>query len=393
MSRRRRWGRRQWSRRAVLGSLAAMAGCLDGGADDSGGAGSGRNDNGGAGGGDGSSGDGSGEDGGGDDDGGEESTTEPVDVREWPDEYYSGPLVSAHEHMTGPDGHAMDQETMDWFVRWMDRNRVAQAMAITSDSVLAPVEAHDDRLVPFAFGFNEQRAGYEGMAASFRERLEEHPVYDGIGELGSGPVNGEPIRADHPELLAVYDLAAEYDVPVMFHPPEPWEFSDERRDEWDEPADWPVFDQLAAAYEHNRDTDFLVHQSFTWHDVPTGELVARDLEDHPNLYYDLSPIATPFFWDDQELSQDNFEDRVANEGVEQYAQQYYDQYATILEEHSDRVLWGMDASYDWHYTPWALDTFVVVTRAMLGKLPAENARNVGYRTAEELFDVDVEDGG
>lgn len=75
-------------------------------------------------------------------------TPEPIELREWPDAYYQGPLVSAHEHMNGPDGFEMTHETMDWFVRWMRRNRVAQTMAITSKRFIPIVEAHSDRNHP-----------------------------------------------------------------------------------------------------------------------------------------------------------------------------------------------------------------------------------------------------
>jgi hypothetical protein len=79
-------------------------------------------------------------------------------------------------------------------------------------------------------------------------------------------------------------------------------------------------------------------------------------------------------------------------GVEHHAQRYAERYEPILTEHSERVLWGLDASWQWHFHDWTLDTWVDIGRSVLGRLPEEHARNVGYRTAEELFDIEV-DGG
>lgn len=320
------------------------------------------------------------------------TTREPVAVREWPDEYYQGPLVSAHEHMNGSDGFVMTHERMDWFVRWMDRNRVAQVMAISGDRYMDVIEAHDDRLIPFAFAWSETR-NLDTAAESFEERLTKYPAYDGLGEIGlkqgSSPDGPGPIPADHPEMLEVYDLAAEHDVPVMVHTESPWRYPEEQRERWDGPADFVALDQLANAYEHNRDTDFLVHQSYQWDGATDDELIADALDKHPNLYFDLSPTA-PYAYGHGLLSRDEFESKMAETGIEHHAQLYYEEHAAILEDYSDRLLWGMDAAKSWHYTDWALNTWLDIGRSLLGRIPEEDARNVGYRTAEELFDIEVE---
>lgn len=320
-------------------------------------------------------------------------TPEPVEVREWPDEYYGGPLVSAHEHMHGPDGHQMTAETMDWFVRWMDRNRVDQVIGFAGDGYLDVVTAHDDRVVPFAFAWKSMREDFDRAAAVLEQRLDDHPAYEGIGEVGLKPYTtpeGEPpVPADHSNLLEVYDLAAERDIPIMLHGSQPWFYSEERRDEFEEPMDVPGWASLERAYAHNRDTQFLVHATYQWGKMNDGEIVAGVLERNPNVTYDISDLH-PFAWTSEDKSQEEFERQIAQKGVEGHAEEFYQEHARILKDYSDRVTWGMDASYDWHYTDWALDTWVDVARSLLGRLPEENARNVGYRTAADLLDIEVE---
>jgi hypothetical protein len=49
----------------------------------------------------------------------------------------------------------------------------------------------------------------------------------------------------------------------------------------------------------------------------------------------------------------------------------------------------MDASWQWRFNDWAMDTWVDVARALLGKLPQQKAEQVGYETAAELFGITV----
>ncbi|MFC7135379.1 MULTISPECIES: hypothetical protein [Salinibaculum] len=353
---------RRWSRRAFLSFLGATAGCLGNDPESTSTAPS------------------------------ESTTAERVDVREWPDEYYQGPLVSAHEHMHGWDGYSVIREDIEWYVRWMARNKVEQVIGFAADEYMGQLVEHDERLLPFVFGWDELREDYDSLAAAFRQRLEAWP-YVGLGELGfKGRVTPEgepPPQPDDPEALELWDLAAERGIPVMVHASEPWRYPEEMRKEWDEFSDCPTKASLANAMAHNRDTQFLVHATYQWQETPTGELVADALENNPNLTYDISTLH-PLAYREGTFTEDEFRTRIAERGgVETIAQRFYDEYEVVLEEYSDRLTWGMDASAEWHYTDWALDTWVDAGRALLGMLPEENARNIGYRTVSDLMDIEV----
>lgn len=335
-----------------------------------------------------------------------ESTPDEVDVREWPEEYYQGPLVSAHEHMNGPDGFSMTADRLDSFVRWMGRNRVSHAMAITHTGLVPVVEEHDDRLVPFCFPYDLLRTDLATLADSLARRLDEYPLYRGIGEFGlyrwPGPDGDPPLPANHPSLLDVYDLAAERDMPVMVHGGQPGQYGNG--------AD-PVA-HMEAAFEHNRDCTFLVHGTFQngvtidgTADVPVGEAVATLLERHSNFYYDISGQASPYAYDwerppdddrdtvnpGERRSREWFESKLADRGgLDQHAERLYETFKPILEDHSGRVTWGMDASWQWHFNEWALDAWADIARSILGHLPEDAAADVGYRTAGMLFDIGVE---
>jgi predicted TIM-barrel fold metal-dependent hydrolase len=320
------------------------------------------------------------------------TTEEPVEVREWPDEYYQGPMVSAHEHMNGPDGYSVVESDLSGFVEWMDRNRVAQVMAIASDWHMDTLSEHDDRFVPFAFGYMTMRNEFDTLADAFAERLDRY-AYDGIGEIGLKgqltPDGEPPVPADHPEMMAMYEVAAEYDAPVMLHTVSPWRY--EGGEDWDDPSEYPPFQQLDHAMREHRDTDFLVHESYEWSSVPDDELVAEKLDEHPNLYYDISATAPKLMYGQGSFTREEFESVVDEDRVAAEVDRLYEKYEAALTSHSDRMLWGIDAANEWHYEDWALNTFLDIARGILGRLPEADARNVAYRTAEDLFDIEVDE--
>jgi predicted TIM-barrel fold metal-dependent hydrolase len=305
------------------------------------------------------------------------TTEEPIEVREWPDSYYQGPMVSAHEHMNGPDGYSVVESDLSGFVKWMDRNRVAQVMAIASDWHMDTLSEHDDRFVPFAFGYMTMRNEFDTLADAFAERLDRY-AYDGIGEIGLKgqltPDGEPPVPADHPEMMAMYEVAAEYDAPVMLHTVSPWRY--EGGEDWDDPSEYPPFQQLDHAMREHRDTDFLVHESYEWSSVPDDELVAEKLDEHPNLYYDISATAPKLMYGQGSFTREEFESVVDEDRVAAEVDRLYEKY---------------DAANEWHYEDWALNTFLDIARGILGRLPEADARNVAYRTAEDLFDIEVDE--
>lgn len=316
------------------------------------------------------------------------ATPEPATPRSVPTDAYAGPLVSAHEHFTGPDGWDMTAAKLDWYVRWMDRNRIAQVTAFVDKRHFPFVRDRADRIVPFYFPWTllheEER---DEMPASIRETLYRRRSFlRGVGEfpLYMFEADDGPMMPDHPELLASYDVAAEFDVPVMVHAPESRHLG-----YTGPPLEGPTAAALERAFEHNRDVTFVVHGSFNRR---TAETVHTLLRRHPNFYYDISPVAPFAFANAPETNTRAwFEEQMAAKGVDGHAEDLLERYGRILREDSDRVLWGIDASRPWHFTEWALDTWVDVGRALLGKLSAENARDVAYRTAEAALGVSVAD--
>lgn len=325
------------------------------------------------------------------------SQTTSIEARTFPDSSYQGPLVSAHEHMTGPDGYFQETEELRKFTRLMDRNGIARATAFAPIANIGYVDNFPDRLLPFLFPRSFLREHPDEFATRIKEYARGLSFIRGLGEFGLYGVtdkDGVPHPPDSPQMLEIYDFAAQQGKPVMVHGAEPYRFPDSVRNSWESDLECPTIDQLANAYEHNRETKILVHATyFGAEDVSRAEMVAQALANHPNLYYDISPIAPYAYFNglfgSESMTKDKFQSKMETTGIEHHVDKYYERFKPLLENHSERLVWGMDAAYAWHYTKWAMDTWVDIGRALLGRLPEENARNVGYRTAEELFDIKI----
>ena len=141
------------------------------------------------------------------------------------------------------------------------------------------------RFYPFICGVNPNDLY---AADQLRTLLEMYPgqIY-GIGELMSrhddltALTYGDPPRADHPALLKVYDLAAEYGLPVLIH----HDISNAYN------ADVLYLEEMKNALAHNRDTVIIwAHVGISRRIVVEGLTGIADtmLSENPNLYFDIS---------------------------------------------------------------------------------------------------------
>jgi predicted TIM-barrel fold metal-dependent hydrolase len=167
---------------------------------------------------------------------------------------------------------------------------------------------------------------------------------------------GVDMPADLPALLEVYDLAAAAGVPITVHL------------DYEE-GDMDSFD---TALEHNRDTIFIWAHSG---DAPP-EVVGSFLDRHPNLHADLScrnPFYLPRYTFTEEQSSIAELDRVSLRA----------DWQLVLEEHSDRFLFGTDIG------PGDRDSQIneVVSwyQDMLGQLDREHAEAIANGNARRLF--------
>lgn len=119
-----------------------------------------------------------------------------------------------------------------------------------SQAVLEAYRKYPDRVIPFR-GSDGLNLDDPASLNSVHTGLETG-LFRGLGEIVTGHGwYGMDIPADHPLILSLWDLGAEYDIPITVHmgtaPP--------GQDQTAIPLEW--LQELEQALEHNRSTTFI----------------------------------------------------------------------------------------------------------------------------------------
>lgn len=245
------------------------------------------------------------------------------------DEVDDLPLFDAHTHVIPTGARGRDPLSADELVAWMDDRGVDRAVVLPFDSpegypvqapswwVLEEVAAYPDRLIPFCSIDPRTLVYGDEIVAEVLEGYLERGAR-GFGELKVGmPVDDE-------RLEGVYELCADYGLPILFHTD---------RQSLTDDVGLPGLEGVLASYS---EVDFVAHAHGWWAHmgadvepgdlggIPEGPIDARGrvwelLAEYDNIYGDISTLAG---WNaltrDQAVGQ------------------------AFLESHHDRLVFGSD---------------------------------------------------
>lgn len=188
------------------------------------------------------------------------------------------------------------------------------------------------RFHPFCCGFD---CTDKYAAMQIERLLKMYPdFWCGIGEIMSrhddltALTYGEGVRMDSAAFRMIYDLAADYDLPVLVH----HNISPQN-------APYPLYEEeLVRALEHNRKCRIIWAHVGVSRRIEIEELLiiaGRLLHNHPNLYVDISWV----FFDNyvrNKLHLNNNDEDI-----------YTDMWAALIEKHPDRFMIGSDIVGHW----------------------------------------------
>ena len=209
------------------------------------------------------------------------------------------------------------------------------------------------RFHPFCFGLDCT----DQYAADQIERLlKMYPgFWCGIGEIMSrhddltALTYGEGIHVDNPSFCRIFDLAADYDLPVLVH----HNISPQNAKE-------PLYkEELERALEYNRKTKIIwahvgVSRRIEMEDllIYAGEL----LNDHPNLYVDISWV---FF---ENYVEGDLFDKISN--GDEKTMVFADMWTALIEKYNDRVMIGSDKVAHWTDYPHEINKYYLLLDRM-----------------------------
>ncbi len=132
------------------------------------------------------------------------------------------PIIDAHAHLTG--GSPSEQIAyIDKLVAEMDRLGIVKATLEglpskrtpkVDQDILSAYNKYPDRFYPYLSGFDPQDEG----AVQYVKKQLETGKWRGLGEIYLRHSDAPALNpADHPVMLKIYDLCAEYNVPIHIH--------------------------------------------------------------------------------------------------------------------------------------------------------------------------------
>jgi len=238
---------------------------------------------------------------------------------------------------------------------------------ILAQELLSAPEEIRKRFHPFCCGFD---CTDKFVATQIERLLKMYPdFWCGIGELMSrhddltALTYGEGIHMDSPAFKMVYDLAADYDLPVLVHHNISPQY-----------AEYPVYEEeLHRALEYNPKCKII------WAHVGVSRRIKMDelfiiagelLHTYPNLYVDISWI---FF--DNYVRGDIMRDEGGDTSI------YADMWATLIEKYNDRFMIGSDVVGHWANYPKEIEKYYL----LLDKLSPETAERLCKKNIQSLL--------
>ncbi len=264
-----------------------------------------------------------------------------------PERYQDLRLIDIHNH----DSANVDRVMSEWDALYVDQTvifgAISEPRAIRSDQRgLRAYSHYPDRVFPFFAGVDTY--GEDGVE-QVRANLEQG--YYGIGEI-VGASSYSPMtsnlawKAEHPHdgnLPAIYDLAADYGVPVLLH--------------IDPPDGYPI-QKLEEALDAHPDT-ILIFAHANAYNSPSN--IDRLLGAHPNLSIDFFAGFTVYNQDSTNTLAD---------------------FIPVIEQYPDRFFVGTDSGYGVGY-----ENAVLATYQLIDQLTPETACRVAHQNILDIFNA------
>ena len=276
-------------------------------------------------------------------------------------------LIDAHTHLVPEPVSYLNRDPLyaDDLVDWMDDADVDEAVVLALDSpeaypVMAPspwiaeqCEQYPDRLIPFFTV--DPRTGVYG-----RDALRDHFVrHVGNGAKGFGEFKpGLEVGDSRNEL--VYELCAEFDLPILFH-------SDDKA--FMDDTDHSQLEEVLQSYP---DVDFLGHGMGWWARI-SGDVGEHELGGYPSGPVD-DEGAVPYLLSEY----DNIYGELSGGSGWNALTRDYEFGQAFLEEHSDQIIYGTDYLFPGHDVPH----FQLFSHF---ELDEEAWRDVRYRNIESVL--------
>lgn len=264
---------------------------------------------------------------------------------------YDGPMIDAHEHF------GSHWSSMDDLISQMDEAGIEKVVLFGGSGVLETYNRYPNRIIPFVqFDFN-----YPGYTAENQETvalvtMELERGFMGVGEvlLRWNP-QYRNIAADNPVMLEIADVAAQKGVPLNVHQKSQY------------------LGEFERLLNHNENA--IIIWAHSGNAQPS--VIKRMLENHKNLYADLSTLTLTF----RKEYGSSWTILTKPDGS------IDPEWKALFEDFPDRFMIGGDKQ-EWGSSSFLKDE-TEYFREVLGQLDRGIAENIAYKNILRLLSVAV----
>lgn len=202
------------------------------------------------------------------------------------------------------------------------------------------------------------------VAATKEALTKNKSLFRGIGEVkmfdGSTP--------DDPKFSALFDLAAENNLVVMFHP-----YEQHRA----------ALEKILKKYPNAR---FLLHGG------NVDAWIMDIIRDYKNVYYSLdADLMHLYGWKPEHEKKQPSKDEwlvYIRKNFASVINQSLERWGNRIESYPDRFLWGTDRWYGWHFEEEVSGVITEFSRSFIGKLDPSVREKFAYKNAQVLLKME-----
>jgi hypothetical protein len=301
---------------------------------------------------------------------------------------YTGPLFDTHLHLDENTlmsrfGSAnglmsfLNGGDVDWAVGFY-----LLPTSYPASSIAAIATAAAAYIVPLFQDPNWSQffASAQSAASELQQYLQPQGPYQGAGEIALYSTDLQSVTFDNPAMQAVFQAVNDVKGVVMIHL--------STANMGGRATELSEVEPSVAEYT---DTTFLFHGR-----KEDMKLVAQLMDKYPNVYFTIDAndsiftakltgynLLFPAGAADDTAAR--FLADVDTLGTEALIQNGLDNLTTLLDMYPDRVLWGTDLSSTWHFDDAVFDTIISLSRAVIGRLPADQQEKYAYLNAQAVF--------
>jgi hypothetical protein len=307
---------------------------------------------------------------------------------------YTGPLFDTHLHLErmylGTTAQLSRLKSAGDLLSYLDRNKVEGAIGFytlppneSSSSTAAKAEViikgTRSRVIPLIMLIKGEFVSGQYNETVLRQYLQPQGLLQGVGELGLYSGETQNITFDNPVMQTVFQVVNDLKGIVMVHP-----------STMGMGVRLTELDEVESSIRQYPDAIFLFHG-----DAAVFNLVAQLMSKYPNVYYTYdanifssgpggSSLVTPPTNAADETAE-HFLAEVNRIGSDRLVEVGLARVALKLQQYPDRIMWGTDLCYPWHFEEPVSDVVISLSRQLIGKLPTDVQEKYAYQNAQRVF--------